>query len=263
MSLTAVQIKSSPKDFERFSGKYKISEDGCWIWQGPLSGRGAEKCGHFWFSNSTLSAAKYSWLYYFGDTPPKHRVENKCGNRACVNPEHLKCVRSEIKPLADYEKTFLEKINKTDSGCWEWMCGLDEDGYGQIWLNNSNTRAHRFSYMLYKGEITPGLNVCHRCDNPKCANPDHLFLGTAKENQSDCIAKGRKVIMRGEKSVNAKLKAREVAEIKLMLSRNSIRMSTIATLFGVSSGAISEIANGRNWKHVAAATTQMEEKNDV
>lgn len=87
---------------------------------------------------------------------------------------------------------FYTKYNKSTNGCWEWNGALRDDGYGILKVNNRCDGAHRFSYELYIGEIPNSLCVLHRCDNRKCVNPFHLFLGTKSDNMIDCIKKGRR-----------------------------------------------------------------------
>jgi len=89
------------------------------------------------------------------------------------------------------KKRFESKIKVIpETGCWEWQGGRDKTNYGQFSYKN-NRAAHRSAYELYVDDIPEGLIVCHKCDNPPCVNPDHLFLGTFKDNTQDCIKKGR------------------------------------------------------------------------
>lgn len=96
-------------------------------------------------------------------------------------------------------KRFFDKISKTKS-CWIWLgCLRGKSGYGAFKLNNKVIDAHRVSYEIHNGEIPKGFYVCHTCDNRKCVNPKHLFLGTAKDNWKDGYDKGRIKLLGGIK----------------------------------------------------------------
>lgn len=102
-----------------------------------------------------------------------------------------------IKTLID---KFWPKVQKTD-GCWLWIGAVTDTGYGYLSCQvprRHNMRAHRISWELHNGAIPVGLNVLHRCDIPPCVRPDHLFLGTALDNNRDCISKGRRPKMVGQ-----------------------------------------------------------------
>ena len=142
----------------------------------------------------------------------------------------------------------LEYSNVSASGCWEWMRNRHSHGYGRLRVNGIWLRAHRVSWETFRGPIGDGLHVLHTCDNPCCINPNHLFLGTAKENMADMVKKGRwrGSDRKGEKSATAKLTAEMVAEI-----RNDKRPQTqVAMKFGISRSAVGLIKQGKRWSHI-------------
>ena len=94
---------------------------------------------------------------------------------------------------------FWANVQKTN-GCWEWTGGKHAPGYGRLFVATKEMRAHRFSWLIHNGRIPDGLFVCHKCDNPNCVNPEHLFLGTHQDNMDDMVAKGRVVSACGRKT---------------------------------------------------------------
>jgi hypothetical protein len=95
--------------------------------------------------------------------------------------------------------SFWLKVKKSPNGCWEWMASFTKNGYGRFQINPRTYKAHRISYLITHGHLPDDLCICHKCDNKKCVNPSHLFLGTSKENTQDMISKGRLNRSRGEK----------------------------------------------------------------
>lgn len=93
--------------------------------------------------------------------------------------------------FAPHVQRFFNYLNK--GSCWEWQGPLNHDGYGRLWLNSKNVKAHRFSYELFSGEPIPKDKVVrHKCDNPKCSNPFHLMLGTQAQNIQDLLDRKRR-----------------------------------------------------------------------
>jgi hypothetical protein len=145
------------------------------------------------------------------------------------------------KCLFDTKRLLLSKIIKTNS-CWIFIGSKDKNGYGKL----CKGRAHRISYEIHKGKIPNGIMVCHTCDNPSCVNPEHLWLGTCKQNIVDSVQKGR--FQFGEKNGRSKLSKEDVSWIK---RNHRIRLgSSIARKFGIGETQVRRIANGFAWKNI-------------
>ena len=137
------------------------------------------------------------------------------------------------------------RVNES-TGCWEWLRHLNQGGYGTVKHHQRQWMAHRLAWRCFQGPIPDALVVCHRCDNRRCVNPEHLFLGTALDNMRDMIAKGRKRAAKGEQSGVAKLTERQVLEIRQDLRPQHV----IAKELGISQSLVSMIHDGKGWKHV-------------
>lgn len=172
------------------------------------------------------------------------RVGGSCG-----------CLKSEINSTAmkemqsskhgTIEERFFRRFKVSSLGCWLWNAHCDKDGYGVLPGNRENIRAHRFSYLYHYGPIDNGAVICHKCDNPGCVNPDHLFVGTTKENCQDMLSKGRDKIV-GSRNNKAKLTEDEIIEIR----ESNISYVILAGYYGVSVSTIKKIKSRTSWRHV-------------
>lgn len=126
------------------------------------------------------------------------------------------------------------RINKK-SGCWTWIGNFTVSGYGRMMFDYVTYRAHRLSYLIHIGEIPEDMVICHKCDNKKCVNPEHLFVGTIQDNVKDCLKKGRTAA--NEKNGRCKLTNLQVKDIRKMKGS----FYSIAKLYGVCGSTIARI----------------------
>lgn len=183
------------------------------------------------------------------------------------------CVKFTPKQIAN----FWAKVRKTDS-CWEWTAGTNGMGYGTIHVRPWMITAHRFSFILHFGEIPKDKPcVLHRCDNPKCVRPDHLFAGTRGDNNRDCVQKGRNATgdrngsrlyperrargarhgmnthpesrTIGERNGMVKLTAEIVLEIRAKRA-SGIRLIDLGKEYGLHFAYVSLLCTRKRWKHI-------------
>lgn len=152
------------------------------------------------------------------------------------------------------EVRFWEKVRSSRDGCWEWSgCLLQSGGYGCISIQRDRKtvayRANRMSWEIHFGEIPGGIVVCHKCDNPKCVRPDHLFLGTHADNGADMARKLRGTC--GKKNRHAKLSDSRVADIRTR-AQSGERYASIARSHGVTKNTVWRVVNGHTWKNTLA-----------
>lgn len=147
------------------------------------------------------------------------------------------------------KERFESKFKKLGIGdCWEWQKRISPFGYGQFSINAGDTRqAHRLSYELYIGKIPKGLCVLHKCDNRKCVNSRHLFLGTQQDNIRDMIRKGRDKKANSENNGGAKLTWKEVDKIRKIRKEKGIYYKDLAKMFNVHYATIKRIITKRTW----------------
>lgn len=155
----------------------------------------------------------------------------------------------EYKVVTDLDLLKYTLFNRTrlaENGCWEWVGGMASGGYGAISRNGKMVRAHRISYEAYKGSIPKGMVVRHMCDNPACINPDHLILGTQKDNAADRSARGRGHKLKGAAIGTAKLTEAQALEIK----SSTLSLTELSEKYGVDKSNIWSIRSGKSWKHL-------------
>lgn len=151
---------------------------------------------------------------------------------------------------------FREHTAETDSGCTEWtrcrfMSSTGEPRYGCASFEGKNWLAHRLAYEVFIGPIPDGMLVCHRCDNPACVNPEHLFAGTGSDNTQDMLRKGRANPPAGTRCAQSKMTEEIVRQARKLYATGEWTIAELALNYGVKSPALCVALRGLQWKHVA------------
>lgn len=278
---------------KKFWNKVNVIDDenSCWEWL-----KEKDKWGygvvHIYQKSKRIkriSASKASWII-------KNKQEitdglvvcHKCDNRKCVRPDHLflgthkdnmqdcknkgrlsknkKTRNLPYKKYKDDNERFLCKIIKQKNECWEWISSKDKSGYGVFLYKKKVKPAHRVSWQLFVGEIPEEKIICHKCDNRLCVNPNHLFIGTNKDNAVDCYNKKRNISQtnpektpKGELHGNAKLSNKIILEI--INDYKNISLDEISKKYKITKNYINNIIKGKIWTSVTKiAKYQQKEK---
>ena len=187
----------------------------------------------------------------------KHRGLGYCNKHYCRYLRHgdpLAGQRMRTSPLQSTMERlttigWTERLVIPELGpCWEWRGRVKPDGYGVIDMGTKAARAHRVAYEVWVGPITDESFACHRCDNPPCMNPKHIFLGKALDNSDDCREKAR--IAHGEKHYLFKLTDIQVQEIRDKYASGMYLQRELAKEYGVVRQSIGKIVRGQNRKFV-------------
>lgn len=139
---------------------------------------------------------------------------------------------------------FWKKVSKTRT-CWNWVGSITQKGYGSIRPTGITRMAHRYSWYLAYGSLDKRTFVCHKCDNPRCVNPRHLFLGTAQDNTDDMIRKNRQ-----KWYTRRKLSDAQIHQIRAVRGKHAV----LAKKFNVNQSTISRILNNKIWANVGGGT---------
>jgi hypothetical protein len=164
------------------------------------------------------------------------------------------CRAAALKKWRDPEnvkKRFWSKVRiGADNECWPWIGAKGSGGYGSISLHGKHKNAHRVAYELTYGSIDQSKDCCHSCDNPPCCNPKHLFMGTAADNMNDCLRKGRRRPMTGERNPMFKMNTAAVISIRERVRTGQAKMAELAREYGVDHECIRMIVHRISWKHI-------------
>jgi hypothetical protein len=154
----------------------------------------------------------------------------------------------EIKLTPAQTVNFWKKVDKSnEDDCWNWNAAIST-GYGAFGISGKMRLAHRISWILTNGQIEGDLFVCHACDNRKCCNPSHLFLGSADDNSKDMVMKERS--KKGSSQPNSKLKEAQVLAIRELYQQGNLTYKQIANAFGVHEKLIGYIVRRNGWIHI-------------
>jgi len=203
------------------------------------------------------------WVAQYGLVAPYGKCQCGCGKDTPLSRANDMRIGIQVGKPTRYchghnatasaaDRLRRKTVVSESSSCWEWQAARTRSGYGIFSVRGKLTYVHRFSYELHIGPIPVGYHVCHRCDNPSCCNPDHLFLGTDRENLSDMRDKGRgsdPPKFQGDTHPNAKLSPDDVRTIRARVELGD-NTNDIAVDFGISRSNVYAVARRETWQHI-------------
>jgi len=174
---------------------------------------------------------------------PLHCNKKEWDNRKFCS--HQCQYKGQINNLKDVWK-YIDIKGEDD--CWEWLGHLVRGNYGSFGINKKYYRSHRLAYTETYGPIPEGMFILHKCNNPKCCNPKHLYAGTQKDNMEQCKNDGR--VAMGEKHYKSKLTEENVLKIRSLYSTGNYYQRELGKIFGVGDITISDITRRKTWKYI-------------
>ena len=205
----------------------------------------------------TLSEKMAEWIKA---NAGKHLCRCGCGRAVVVGPRHFMPSRGIPKFVRGHQGAaplpirFWPKVCKGQADdCWEWTGCLNRNGYGHMRGHGNPLLAHRASWLIARGPIPGGADVLHSCDNRRCVNPAHLWLGTHQDNMADMVAKGRQAkgeacSRKGEAHHAAKLTNAIVTQIRARYAAGGVSQRALGAEYGVSQRSIHAVIKGECWK---------------
>jgi hypothetical protein len=220
--------------------------DVCSEWPFSKDSHGA---GQVWESGETQQAHRYAWQLVNGPIPKGFGVHHSCDNQSCFNPHHLFIWAARKSPKG-VNLDYLEKAIAlcVPDACSVWPFPENLKDYGRLSIEGVIHPVHRVAWELVNGPIPPGLFACHKCDNPPCFNPFHIFLGTSADNAQDMADKGRST--HGESNPCARLTGAQVLEIRRKYQPFIYTQNDLAREYGVHRETIYLLLAGKTWKRI-------------